>query len=760
MTISRERELAVAAAPRTSEPGALLKLRGKVVVVVGASRGMGRAIALGCAREGADVVVVARGSRQLDEVVADSESHDGRCVPLVADARDGEQVKQTAEWVADKFGRVDVLVHAVGGGLSAAGLERPALREELNATRGLDFWRIADEDFDASLAQDLRSVFLCCKNFAPLMIRQGSGSIVVLGSYGGITGSRGWKDAASHTTKAAVHRLVAAVAEELKPYKVAANVLLPGLTLTSMTDAYPALRERANQMPEDCVAAAVFLATQDENGMTGRFVEANSDAARLPRPYMPISEVLAGRGSEPANGSLTTRPSSDAPSRNLVRPLPAAPLGLLSAGLGAVCLAATQRARHTGRAFRHPSFRLFFLGQSFSLPGTWMQRLAIAWLAYQLTGSAFLLGLLEFAYQIPALICGPAAGVAADRWGRRSLLLWTQGLSMLLAGVLAVLAAMGLVSVWHLGLFTLLQGGLTAFDQTARRSLLFDIVDEDKEDLTSAIGLNSTLQMAARALGPAAGGLLVAAFGGAICFLVNSVSYVPIIVALAMMRIRPPKSPMTEALSPDALWSGLRYTLSVGVIKHALLLLAIGGLFGIPYMVLLPIFSQEILGGGPQVFGFLTAASGAGSLVGAVYVAGHTGAGRLQWLVAVGVALLGMGLVGLAVAQALWPAMMFSGLAGFGMMLLITSTNTIVQTSAEDENRGRVVSWYTTAFNGSLPVGSLGAGALAGALGTATTLLIGGAVCLIGAAAACFRLAQPSAVSQRRAEGISVSPRP
>lgn len=726
-------------APAPDATKAAGKLQGKVAVVVGASRGMGRAIALGYAREGAEVVVIARSTTELNEVAAEAASFGQRCIPIVADARDGQQMKDPVTQVVEEFGRVDILVHAVGGGLSATALERPALLEELNANCGADFWRIEDQDFDSILALDFKSALMCCKYFAPIMIEQHSGSIVVLGSYGGIMGSRGWKDAASQACKAGVHRFVAAMADELRPYKVAANILLPGLTLTTHTGAIKALRERATQKPEDVVDAAVFLAKQDEDGMTGRFVEANPSAARLPTLYMPIAHLLAGDGARTSSPPVREETTVRVPALSMPAVRPAA---VLARAMGAAGLAATQWTRHSGRALLHPSFRLFFAGQGVSLPGTWMQRMAVAWLAYQLTGSALMLGALEFAFQIPALVFGPVAGVAADRWSRKTLLIWTQGLSMLLAAVLAGLVFGGSVGILHLAVFSVLQGTLTGFDQTARRSLMFDMVEADKADLASAIALNSALQMGARTVGPAIGGILIAAFGGAVCFALNAVSYLPIIAALAMMRISAPLNRERQMARPGGLLDGLRYTLGTSVIRDALALLAVGSLFGISFVVLLPLVSSEVLGGGPQVFGLLAAAFGAGSLVGAAYVAGYTSTARLQWLGAAGVALLGLGLVGLASTQALWYAVMFIAIAGFGGQLLLTGTNTLVQTYAADDKRGRVMSWYTTAFNGSVPFGSLGAGAFAGVLGIGTTLLLGGVVCFIGAAAASLRVAQ------------------
>jgi MFS family permease len=310
------------------------------------------------------------------------------------------------------------------------------------------------------------------------------------------------------------------------------------------------------------------------------------------------------------------------------------------------------------------------------------------------------------------------------------------------------------VAVWHLVALSLLQGVLTAFDQTVRRSLLFDMVDGDKADLASAIGLNSTLQMAARTVGPAAGGLLMAAVGGAICFVLNGVSYLPIIVLLAMMRVREARGQSAEATRERGLRDGLKYVLAVKPIRDSLVLLALGSLCGVPFAVLLPMFSQEIFGGGPQVLGFLVAASGAGSLIGAAYVAGHGSGGGSQRLAPIGAGFFGLGLVGFASTAGLLPAMMFLAVAGFGMMLLITGTNVLIQTLARDEQRGRVMSWYTVAFNGTVPFGSLAAGWLANEIGIASTLLVGGGICLVAAVSIGLRLLQ---LSPRQREAYAPS---
>lgn len=717
------------------------KLRGKIAVVLGASKSLGRAITIGYAQEGADVVAVARTSSLLDQLADEIRSLGRRGLMIAADVRDARQIQCVADRAMEEFGRIDVLVHAIGGGLTAAGLERPLLKHQLQLSeKGIGFWEIADEDFDSCLSLDLRSVFLCCKYFAPKMVAQGSGSIVVLGSYSGIMGTREWKDAAYQASKGGVHAFVAAIAKELKPHNVAANVLLPGLTLTAQIAEY-AHAARADLKPEDCVPAAVLLATQDAGGFTGRFLEANTASPRLPVPAMAIGDVLAGGVGVPTRPPAPIPPPLAAapPAVAAPRPIPAAPAIRVPAGVAAVTAVEPDPAsaggwRHTFRALSHTNFRLFFLGQGLSLPGTWMQRVAIAWLAYQMTGSALVLGLVEFSGQIPTILFGPFAGMAADRWNRRRLLMWTQMLSMAQAGILATLILAGWIEVWHFVVLSLLLGVLNPFDQTARQSLMLEMVDEEKQDLSSAVGLNSTMQTTARTVGPAAAGLLLAATGAGVCFVINSLSFLPIIVALGLMKLkeqveRRPAESQRSALRES--WSAFRAPAT----RDVLTLLALGSLFGLPVIVLMPIFATEVFEGGPQALGFLIASYGAGALGGAIYLAGRSSAGGLQNLVVISTAIFGVGLVGVGVAGVLWLALLFMALGGFGMMIAVAGANVFLQSSTDDASRGRVLSWYTMALNGPTPFGSLGAGALAATIGAPITIMAGGAACLLGALA-------------------------
>jgi MFS family permease len=416
-------------------------------------------------------------------------------------------------------------------------------------------------------------------------------------------------------------------------------------------------------------------------------------------------------------------------------PVPALAASVVSNGdaPGRSVRAAGTGLGHAVRALRHENFRLFFIGQGLSLPGTWMQRVAIAWLAYQLSGSALALGLVEFAAQIPVLLLGPFAGVIADRTNRRRLLMSTQLLAMAEAGILAVLFLAGVLEVWHLVVLSLLQGALSPFDQTARQTLMLRLVDDDRQDLASAVGLNSTMQTIARTVGPAAAGLLLAAAGAGLCFVLNSLSFLPLLAVLGMMKLRDERDRRVHASGVQALRQSFSAAFRLPAARDVLTMLGLGSLFGIPFVVLMPVLVTETLAGGPRLLGFLLATYGAGALVGAIYLAARQRGGGFQGLVVLATAVFGVGLVGLGAAGALWVAVLFLMVAGFGMMVMVAATNIFLQSSVEDENRGRLMSWYTMTLNGPTPFGSLAAGALATTVGAPITIMVGGAACLLGA---------------------------
>jgi MFS family permease len=405
------------------------------------------------------------------------------------------------------------------------------------------------------------------------------------------------------------------------------------------------------------------------------------------------------------------------------------------------------RLRLILRAFKHRNYRLFFIGQGVSLVGSWMQQVALAWLVYRLTNSPFLLGLVAFLSQAPGLFITPFAGVLADRRDRRRILYATQGLAMAQAGVLTALAYAGALQAWHLPWLALWMGIVNAVDIPTRQAFLLDLV-EDRDDLPNAIALNSSLFNSARLVGPALASALIAAWGEGACFLINTLSYAAVLAALAAMRLAP--RPRTEGHPPvlEGLKEGVRYAYHFTPIRSILLLLAATSLMGMPLLVLLPVLAREAFGGGVHTFGFLMTGFGSGALAGAVYLASRRSVVGLGRWTARASLIFSLALIALAFTPRLGPALVLLAAAGFGMMVLMASSNTLLQTLAEEGMRGRVMSLYTLSFMGVLPFGSLLAGALAGPLGAVGAVLLGGTACL--AAGLAFRAYLPRFRAQVR----------
>ncbi|HET7374895.1 MAG TPA: MFS transporter [Gemmatimonadaceae bacterium] len=385
------------------------------------------------------------------------------------------------------------------------------------------------------------------------------------------------------------------------------------------------------------------------------------------------------------------------------------------------------------RALSARNYRLFFSGQSVSLIGTWITRIATSWLVYRLTGSAFLLGVVSFFGQIPTLVLAPFAGVLVDRHDRHRILVVTQVLSMLQSLALAILAFTGVITVAHVVLLQLAQGMINAFDTPARQSFVVDMI-EDRAHLSNAIALNSTMVNGSRIIGPSIGGVLIAAFGEGWCFMIDAISYLAVIASLLAMRLdrRRAARPTTSAL--DELRDGFRYVASSPPIRTALLLLALVATMGMPYTVLMPAIASRVLHGGPHTLGFLMTASGLGALLGALYLASRTtvlGLGRVMVLATL---TFGAALIAFALSRQLWLSLVVLPLVGGGMMIEMASTNTVIQTIVDERMRGRVMAFYTMAFMGTAPIGSLFAGALAARIGAPWTVFVGGCACLIAAA--------------------------
>lgn len=387
------------------------------------------------------------------------------------------------------------------------------------------------------------------------------------------------------------------------------------------------------------------------------------------------------------------------------------------------------RVRLFLRAFHSRNYRLFFSGQSISLIGTWMQHVAMSWLVYRLTGSALLLGIIGFTTQIPSFLLAPVAGVFADRWEKRTLLLMTQILALVQAAVLSVMVLTDIIRIWHIILLSLFLGIVNAFDIPTRQSFVVQIVDS-REDLSNAIALNSSMVHGARLIGPTIAGLLVAGVGEGLCFALNSASYLAIILSLAAMRVSPSAFNPERRNIPRELWDGFRYAYGSKPIRTLLLMLALISLMGMPYSVLIPIMAREVLCGNSQTYGFLVAAAGSGAFMGAVYLASRRSVVGLETVIARAAFLFGIGIAVFAVSGFFLLSLSALVVAGFGAMTLVASSNTIIQTIVDEDKRGRVMSFFTMSFIGMTPFGSLLAGFLAGRLGVKETLLLGATCCL------------------------------
>lgn len=383
------------------------------------------------------------------------------------------------------------------------------------------------------------------------------------------------------------------------------------------------------------------------------------------------------------------------------------------------------------RALESRNYRLFFMGQGLSLIGTWMTFIARSWLIYRLTGSAAALGISGFLSQIPSFFLAPFAGVLIDRVDRRKVLLVTQALVMIHSFTLAFLTLTGRIQVWHIYLLSGLQGFANAFDMPTRQAFVVEMV-ERKEDLGNAITLNSALVNGARMIGPSVAGFLIAAFGEGFCFLLDGISYFFVIGAIRAMRIPPRTVPPNTPVLQD-LREGFRYLRNSTCIQTILALLALVSLMGMPYTVLMPIVTREVFGGGPNLLGLLMTATGTGALIGLAFLATRSSVLGLGQIIPTAAAMFGAGLVVFSFSRTLWITIPFLLVIGFGMVVEFASSNTLLQTIVDEDKRGRVMSFYTVAFQGMSPFGSLLAGTLATAIGAPHTLLLGGVSCLIGA---------------------------
>ena len=391
------------------------------------------------------------------------------------------------------------------------------------------------------------------------------------------------------------------------------------------------------------------------------------------------------------------------------------------------------------RALGSRNYRLFFGGQSLSLIGTWITQVATAWLVYRLTHSVIWLGLVGFSGQILTFILSPVTGVLADRWDRRRILIATQTLGMVQSFMLAALAFTGAITAWQILVLGSAQGLINAFDIPARQSLVVEMV-EKKEDLSNAIALNSFMFNSARLIGPAIAGILIAAAGESVCFLADGISYLAVIAALLAMRLTRRVKPSEPKDVLHELKDGVRYAFGRRSIRSLLLLVAFVSLVGMPFTVLLPVFAEDIYQGGSKAYAMLLSASGVGALLGSSYLASRRHTAGLGRIIAGSLAFFGAGLILFSFSRALWWSMILMVCVGFGMIVQMASSNTLLQSMIEDDKRGRVMSFFTMAFMGMMPFGSLCAGSLAHWIGAPFTFALGGVACVSGSIFAISRL--------------------
>jgi MFS family permease len=376
------------------------------------------------------------------------------------------------------------------------------------------------------------------------------------------------------------------------------------------------------------------------------------------------------------------------------------------------------------------NYRLYFIGQGISLIGTWMQNIALSWLVYRLTGSVFLLGLVGFTSQIPTFVLSPLTGVLTDRYNRHRIMVMAQVFFMLQALTMALLVLFNLIQVWHIIMLSLVFGIISAFDAPARQSLVVDLIDKP-DDLGNAIALNSSLFNGARLIGPAIAGIIIALVGEGICFLLNAISYIAVIYALVQIKI-PAKTIIEKTPNlRKSLSEGVKYTFQSVPIRTLLTLLAILSLVGLPFIVLLPAYAKEILHGGSDTLGFLMSALGAGALTGAIYLAGRKSVLGLGKIIAVYSTLLGLAIVAASFSEKLQYSLFIFFFGGLSMIMSIAAINTMLQTIADEDKRGRVMSFYAMALMGTTPIGNLLAGTIASGIGIPYTLLSGGIITII-----------------------------
>jgi len=376
------------------------------------------------------------------------------------------------------------------------------------------------------------------------------------------------------------------------------------------------------------------------------------------------------------------------------------------------------------------NYRLYFTGQGISMIGTWMQNIALSWLVYRLTGSVFLLGLIGFTSQIPTFVLAPFTGVLTDRYNRLHIMIMTQVFFMLQALVIAILVLFNLIDVWHIIALSLVFGIITAFDAPARQSLVIDLIDKP-EDLGNAIALNSAIFNGGRLIGPAIAGIAIAVVGEGICFLINALSFVAVLTALLQIKIPVRQATLHHDKFKKSFTEGFHYTFQSVPIRTLITLLATLSLAGLSFIVLLPAYAKEILHGSSDTLGYLMSALGAGALIGAFYMASRKSVLGLGKIITRSVGLLGLSIVLASFSGKLYYSLILFFFGGLSMILALSSINTMLQTIADEDKRGRVMSFYAMALMGTSPIGNLLAGSIASGTSIPETLLIGGTITIV-----------------------------
>ncbi|HEY0982116.1 MULTISPECIES: MFS transporter [unclassified Schlesneria] len=416
-------------------------------------------------------------------------------------------------------------------------------------------------------------------------------------------------------------------------------------------------------------------------------------------------------------------------------------------------------AESLGRALVHRNYRLFLLGQGISLIGTWMQQVALSWMLYRLTDSPALLGMISFTTQIPSLILSPLAGVAADRWNRHRALLVTQVLAMIQATLVVIVVYSGGDLVWKLVGLGFLLGVINAFDMPLRQSFLVEMVP-DRQHLSNAIALNSSIVNGARLVGPSLAGLIIAAWGESVCFLLNAVSYVAVLGALLAMRDLPIRQHIHHGSALERLHAGMSYAFRFAPLRVLLMLLAVVSFMAMSTSVLIPVFARDILQGGARTQGFLMGANGIGALAAALYLASRKSVLGLGRAILLATVCYGVSQIAFSFSDRLPLSLPIMALSGFCMMLQMASTNTLIQTITEEDKRGRVMSLYAMAFTGVAPLGSLFGGAMAAQIGAPATVRLCGTCCIAAGIAFGLQIPRMRKLVRPIYEAAGILPKP